>query len=206
MPKKFGQQYHIVWSPADKSKVVSGVEVLRKWLDTQCSEWLMSYEEGKNNNPHLDMVVSLMKERRDDKVRESFQRILKDYDKHSVKAYRIDEGRYEWQIGYCVKESLRCFTSGEYKHNLELCREKYNEEIEKYKPKGSDKSWNVDSLVENYVNYLIEEELPHNCDNWSTFKRISRENIKYSVLCKIKLDTLMEYCEMYEVYSYRNTK
>lgn len=203
MPKKYSLKYHVVYSPKDKEDVNNKKDLLSKYLKKECEEYILSQEVGeKKTNLHLDMIIVLKSTRRVDKVRESFQRLLDDYGKYSIKVYAIDDERYEWQIGYCLKEGdmLESCSSADF----EYCKEKYFSEEKKYANSKIDKAYNIDELVADYVNWLLESKLNHNSDNWRTFKIRNRDKIKYSTLCKIKLDVLMEYCEMYEIYEYKN--
>lgn len=205
MPKKYSKVYHVVWSPKDKNRIEDMRDIVVKYLEKECSEYIVCDEYGESgSNHHLDMIIWLLKERRDDKVRESFQRVCDDFGKYSVKAYAVEEDRLKWQIGYCLKEGNMYISKTSNEFDFKECKEIYFKSENKYKGKKDEKSWNIDGLVENYVNYLLENDKPHNSDNWRDFKRINRDKIKYSVLCKVKLEVLMEYCEMYEIYEYRN--
>lgn len=201
MPHIYSDIYHIVYSPKVKKDIEMKFDNLTIWLDDHCKQWLLSEEYGKNNNKHLDIVAWMKESKRQDKVRESLQKAMSDYGKIPIKAYAIEEDRLKWQIGYCLKEGNHTTQSDILDVDKDECLKTYEDCPNLYSTKEQeDDRWGVDRYVDEYVKYLIKNKLTHNIIEYKKFQKKNKAKLKYSTLCKIKHETLLEYLEIHDLY------
>lgn len=196
--------YHIVYSPLDKENLnnITLADDLRKHYNSV----LISEEKGESKHPtHLDIVAfGRNKAVRVDNETRRLKKLIgleKDSSEWSValKCYEIKDGELEWQLGYSRKEG------GLY--TVKNIDEEYlNKAIEIYKadPQRRDRalgakkgrSWGPDRICQEYVDYLISQELSHKQDIWQEFLMKEGDNVSYSSYSKISKKKLEEFVKI----------
>ena len=185
MARKTGTDFHIVIRPREEN--LPERSTLEIYFDAKAELYLISEEagDGKSTN-HFDCVVRYSGTKRTDVIHRALVTKfgIPEDESRNVKVYVIDDGNWEYQIGYSRKEG-RPFGSNISAQDISRGVTRYKETdgrrpVEN-RARHGDRGWTADVIVAKYDDWLRAKDIELTESNVEAYMRVFKNENKHEM-------------------------